>query len=244
MTHERVPIFGMSDSQEFVEDFERYRFASRYVAGKRVVDLACGTGYGAEMLVRDGKAIVVYAIDASHDAIMEAAAVYRSRAIKFLTGTAERIPLPDASVDVAVSMETFEHLRQPQRLLEEFRRVLVPNGLLVISTPRNDTESRLQPDNPFHVREYSAAEFRQSLEGVFPSIIVWSQFVDYTDDTPAALGAPDSFIRKVGRAVIWTSVRRKLRRAVGSRGRARSGSRIVEGEDARAAYQIAVCHSG
>src|SRR5438094_2398117 len=243
MTHERGPITDSSaqSASVFVEDVERYRFASQFVAGKRVLDIACGTGYGAELLVRVGHALLVHAIDGSDEAIVQAAGTFRLPQLRFQRGKAEQIPVADGSVDVAVSMETFEHLQAPQLFLHELRRVLVPDGFLIISTPRNDSDTRYHPANPYHVREYSATEFRNALEAVFKSVTMWSQLTDYEDDTPAVFVSKQSPLGKFARTIVPLPARRWLRESMGFRGLQPKYSRIVEGEDPRAAYQIAVC---
>ena len=242
MTWERAEITDDLSRSVCVEDVERYRFAAAYVEGKRVVDLACGTGYGSDMLIKKGHAAVVHAFDASDEAIAIAARTYGGPALHFSPGRAERIPLPNASVDVAISMETFEHLTDPNAMLREFHRVLVEGGTLIISTPRNDGPSRLCPDNPHHVREYSSAEFREQLEAVFPSVEIWSQVTDYEDDAPVAL-RPDALLGGAARALVPRRLRKWLRRAAGSRGLAATASRITAGENERAAYQIGFCRS-
>jgi ubiquinone/menaquinone biosynthesis C-methylase UbiE len=243
MTQERAPITDSSaaTASTFVEDIERYRFASQYVTDKRVVDLACGTGYGAEMLVHIGHATVVHGFDASDVAIVQAAGTYRSPKLRFALGSAENIPLPDASVDVAVSMETFEHLPKPELLLRELRRVLVPGGILIISTPRNDTETRYRPQNRYHVREYSAREFRNYLEEVFTSVTMWSQLTEYADDAPLKLLSDRSPLRRMTRSFVPQRARRWFRESMGLRGMVPLHSRIIEGEEQQASYQIAVC---
>jgi SAM-dependent methyltransferase len=243
MTHERAPLTDIAgaDASIFVEDIERYRFASRYVADKRVVDIACGTGYGSAMLVELGRAKLVHGLDASDVAIVHAAGTYRSPQLRFSLAKAEKIPLPDASVDVGVSMETFEHLSTPELLLRELRRVLVPGGLLIISTPRNDSETRLKPENPYHVREYAATEFRNYLEAFFASVAMWSQLTEYADDAARMLPSDESPLREALRSFVPQRARLWFRKSIGSRGLVAKHSRIVEGEDPRAAYQLAVC---
>jgi ubiquinone/menaquinone biosynthesis C-methylase UbiE len=236
MAQERVAVDNVS-----IEDVERYRFASRYVRGKRVVDLACGTGYGANVL-RENGAMIVHGFDVSDVALVAAKGTYRWPELQFAFGDAEKIPLPDASVDAVVSIETFEHVSAPERMLREFRRVLVPDGVLIVSTPRNETESRFRPDNPYHVREYSAAEFRAALEAVFRRVEMWSQLSDYVDDVPAVISSDRSLIGRAARAALPVPLRRWLRRSLGSRGLTVAGSAITEGENLQAGYQIAVCH--
>src|SRR5437667_10028853 len=93
----------------FWEHIYRYRFATRFVRGRRVLDIACGEGYGAAALARAGAARVI-GIDLSEEACEHARQKY---GVDARSGDAHRIPLPDRSVDVIVSFETIEHLNTP-----------------------------------------------------------------------------------------------------------------------------------
>ena len=121
----------------FWEHVARYRFAKEFVRGKRVLDIACGEGYGAAGLARAGARSVV-GIDVSADVCDHARRKY---GLDARAGDAQAIPLPDRSIDVIVSFETIEHVDQPGVFLGECARVLVPDGMLIVSTPNRPVYS-------------------------------------------------------------------------------------------------------
>ena len=153
------------------EHVHRYAFARRYAAGRRVLDAACGEGYGSAILA--GAAREVVGVDIDPATVAHARASYASvRNLSFVEGSAAKLPLPDASVDLVVSFETIEHLEagdQP-RMLAEFARVLVDGGALVLSAPNRPeySESRGYV-NPFHRHEHDRAELDRLLDAHFPA---------------------------------------------------------------------------
>ncbi|MEO8345763.1 MAG: methyltransferase domain-containing protein [Betaproteobacteria bacterium] len=152
------------------EHWHRYAFARRYAAGKRVLDAACGEGYGSALLA--GVAAEVTGIDIDAASIAHARANYAAAPnVRFEEGSAAALPLPDASVDVVVSFETIEHLpREMQpRMLAEFARVLTRDGVLVLSAP-NPVEYSTARNyrNPFHQHEPDRAELETLLDASFP----------------------------------------------------------------------------
>ena len=109
------------------EHLHRYAFASEFVRGKQVLDIACGEGYGSEMLARAAARVI--GVDISPEAIDHATRSYGSRnGLQFLQGSAAALPLDDASIDVIVSFETIEHHAQHEEMMAEFSRVLRPTG--------------------------------------------------------------------------------------------------------------------
>ncbi len=144
------------------EHLHRYAIACALAPGKDVLDIACGEGYGSALLSRAARRVVGVDIDA--ETVQHAKRKYGSAQVHFLRGDCRAIPLADASVDLVVSFETLEHIEQQADFLDEVRRVLRPGGRLIISTPdkKNYGDSR-ESSNPFHVRELSAAEFRDVL---------------------------------------------------------------------------------
>jgi SAM-dependent methyltransferase len=152
------------------EHWHRYAFARRYVAGKRVLDVACGEGYGSALLA--GVAAAVTGIDIDAGAVAHARASYSALAnVRFEEGSAAALPLPDACVDAVVSFETIEHLPrgdQP-RMLAEIARVLTSDGVLVLSVP-NPVEYSAARNyrNPFHQHEPNRAELEDLLGSAFP----------------------------------------------------------------------------
>jgi len=158
------------DGEICYEHWHRYMVASRFCAGRSVLDVACGEGYGADLLA--GVAGEVTGVDISLEAITHAEARYRDRKnLRFMCGSGEKLPLPDDSIDVVVSFETIEHLEMQEQFVRELRRVLKPDGLLLMSSPnkRLYTDAR-DYHNEFHVREMYRDEFEQLLQGDFPHI--------------------------------------------------------------------------
>ena len=135
--------------------WHRYAFARRFCSGKRVLDAACGEGYGTSLLSEVAASAVGVDIDGA--TVAHAAAHYGGgERLSFVEGSCTRLPLPDASFDVAVSFETLEHLeaRDQPAMLAEFARVLKPEGLLVISSPNK----RLYSDDRGYVNEFHRHE--------------------------------------------------------------------------------------
>lgn len=159
-----------ADLYTFWEHVYRYAFASRFVKRKRVLDIACGEGYGAASMQRAG-AVQVIGVDVSEAVCQHAQAKY---GIDARPGSAERIPLPDRSVDMIVSFETIEHVPDPSRFLDECVRVLVPGGGLIISTPDKEIYGRSAP-NPYHCSEMTAQEFASALSVRFESACFYTQ---------------------------------------------------------------------
>jgi ubiquinone/menaquinone biosynthesis C-methylase UbiE len=152
----------------WIEHWHRYHFASRFVAGRRVLDLACGEGYGAALLAR--RASHVTGVDVSQQAIDHAKRAYPSLAnVEFKAGSCTAIPAPDASIDVAVSFETLEHIAEQERFMAELARVLKPGGLLLISCPNKaEYTDKRGTKNEFHVKELYRDEFAALVARSFP----------------------------------------------------------------------------
>lgn len=162
----------VSDGRTFWEHIYRYAFACRRVQGKRVLDVACGEGYGAAALLRAGASSVI-GIDINERVCMHARARYDLDA---RVGTAENLPLADHSVDVIVSFETIEHVPSPSRFLDECGRVLIPGGSLVVSTPNKEVYSAPGAKaNPYHCSEMTEDEFVATLRHRFRSVRVYTQ---------------------------------------------------------------------
>lgn len=154
----------------------RYRFACPLVANKRVLDIACGVGYGSKILTHAGTALVI-AGDVSQEAVTYGRSRYRHDRVLFAAMSAQTIPLRPASMDCVVSFETLEHVADAERFADEICRVLRSTGTLVISTPNATTYGRGTevPDNPFHTREFDLTGFRDLLSGRFASVELWMQ---------------------------------------------------------------------
>jgi ubiquinone/menaquinone biosynthesis C-methylase UbiE len=143
----------------WLEHWHRYHFASRWVAGLRVLDVACGEGYGSALLART--AAHVTGVDISPQAIAHAQDAYAALAnATFTCASCTQLPIPDASIDVAVSFETLEHIHEQEAFLAELARVLKPGGVLLISCPNK----REYSDNRGFVNEHHVRElYREQL---------------------------------------------------------------------------------
>ena len=149
------------------EHWHRYAFVTSLVRGRRVLDAACGEGYGSFLLAR--AAGQVTGIDISADAVAHARQRYAAGNLAFAEGSVTALPLPDASVDVVVSFETIEHLTPQREMLAEFRRVLKSTGILVISSPNRPVYNETGAvENHFHVGELDRAELKALLDAAFP----------------------------------------------------------------------------
>ena len=170
-------IPGMSTEIE-LEHMHRYVLARKLAVGRRVLDIACGEGYGSFALA--DVAATVIGVDISEDAVRHARSVYDGQAlnIEFKVGSAADIPLPDASVDLVVSFETIEHHDQHEAMISEIRRVLKPGGTLVISSPNKHEYSDVTGySNPWHVKELYLDQFEALLRVHFPNVDIYGQRV-------------------------------------------------------------------
>lgn len=161
-----------------LEHLHRYALANLLASGKRVLDIACGEGYGAHLLAE--KAISVVGVDLDTTAITHARAKYSLPNLEFIQGDCASLPLHDASVDLVVSFETLEHHAEHEAMMSELRRVLSPTGMLLISTPdRRHYSDERNFVNSFHVRELYADEFRQLILRYFPHADFYGQRIVY-----------------------------------------------------------------
>lgn len=152
------------------DHLNRYRFATEYCRGKRVLDVATGTGYGAHMLRSHGATEVV-GVDLESDSLAYASDRYGADGLRWVNASAYALPF-EREFDLVVSFETIEHLKQPEQLLRECKRVAKPGGRVLISTP----ESVGRPFcSPFHEFEYTRDQFRRVLARHFERFELFGQ---------------------------------------------------------------------
>jgi SAM-dependent methyltransferase len=177
----------------WIEHWHRYHFAARWARGKRVLDVACGEGYGTALLAR-GAAQVIGA-DLSPAAIEHAKRVYAGVAnAQFVCAPCTKLPLEAASIDVAMSFETIEHIGEQEAFLEELTRVLKPDGVLVLSCPNKlaYTDKRGFV-NEFHVKELYRDELAALVNKHFPHSVWYGQrpsFFSVIAPDSAGVGSP------------------------------------------------------
>jgi 2-polyprenyl-3-methyl-5-hydroxy-6-metoxy-1,4-benzoquinol methylase len=134
-----------------------YRWIAERVRGRRVVDLACGEGYGSAELARTAASVV--GVDANPEAFEHARAKYRQ-----VTFERNMVELWDGDVDCVVFLQTIEHVPDPDGVLEHIRELIGPDGIAFVSTPNVLTlapKGEERSGNPWHVREYRPDEYRE-----------------------------------------------------------------------------------
>jgi SAM-dependent methyltransferase len=142
-----------------------YEWIGKRCAGMRVVDLACGEGYGSDLLA--SRAAQVIGVDANPDAFEHARRKYRRANLSFRRGLVEQF---DQKMEAVVFLQTIEHIHEPDRLLE---RIAWMAPVAYISTPNRLTlapPGAEKSDNPWHLREYDAGQYRALLEPHFARV--------------------------------------------------------------------------
>lgn len=143
----------------------RYAHAAQFVrTGDRVVDVACGLGYGSYQIACCSRASSFVGLDASEYAVNYAQLNFAANSaapMKFLLGDAQHLrEMQDGSADFAVSVETLEHLPKPDLLLAELHRVLTPGGRVYASVPNDWSDETGEDPNPFHFHVYDWRRLR------------------------------------------------------------------------------------
>ncbi len=163
-----VPALG---GQIKYEHLHRYCLALDWAKGKVVLDVASGEGYGSLILARVATKVV--GIDLSRECIRYATQRYQDRHnLTFAAGSCGELPLQDNSVDLVTSFETIEHHDRHQDMLNEIKRVLKPEGVLLLSSPNRPVYSEgPTPHNPYHVKELDWNELNELLTARFRSVV-------------------------------------------------------------------------
>jgi 2-polyprenyl-3-methyl-5-hydroxy-6-metoxy-1,4-benzoquinol methylase len=212
-----------------------YEWIAARVGGLRVVDMACGEGYGSDVLARSARSVV--GVDANPEAHEHARLRYVRPNLRFERDLIEGFAEP---CDAIVFLQTIEHVEDPGAVLEHFRAMLAPGGVAYVSTPNLLTLAPAgaeKSDNPWHLREYRAAEFRRLCETGFPRVELLGLF------HARKLRAHELAIRAG-----WDGVHRRL----GLTGRfydrftpaiSSSDFRLRDGRPDRALDFLAVCHT-
>lgn len=157
------------------EHWHRYVFARRLAKGKRVLDAACGEGYGSAILA--DVAASVLGADISDQAVAHARERYGNRSnLRFERADATKLDAAAGSFDLIVSFETLEHVAAQESLVAGFARALTDDGILVISSPDKKTYSDNRGfANEFHVRELYRDELLNLLRPHFPHVRLYGQ---------------------------------------------------------------------
>ena len=153
-----------------------YEWISGRVRGLHVIDMACGEGYGSEVLARSAASVV--GIDANPEAYDHARLRYRRENLRFERALLEEYGDP-GSCEAVVFLQTVEHVRDPVAVLHRLRELLVRGGTAYISTPNVLTlapPGASHSGNPWHIREYRHEEFLALCQGAFESVAMLGVF--------------------------------------------------------------------
>jgi 2-polyprenyl-3-methyl-5-hydroxy-6-metoxy-1,4-benzoquinol methylase len=170
LTGERTLPDVPAENYWFRRHLAVYEWIAARVRGLRVIDLACGEGYGADLLARHGAEVV--GVDANPEAHEHARLRYRRPGLRFERDLVETYGEPGCA-DAVTLLQTIEHISEPEGLLRHMQSLLTPGGTVYVSTPNLLTlapAGASKSDNPWHLREYRAHEFRELCETVFDSV--------------------------------------------------------------------------
>jgi SAM-dependent methyltransferase len=148
-----------------------YEWIAARCSGLRVVDLACGEGYGSDLLAATAREVI--GVDANPDAHAHASARYRRDNLSFRRALVEEF---DEPVDAVVFLQTIEHIHEPEKLLAHLASIA---PVSYISTPNRLTlapPGAEKSENPWHIQEWDPPGYRALLEPHFTSVEILGLF--------------------------------------------------------------------
>jgi SAM-dependent methyltransferase len=171
LTGERTLPDVPAENYWFRRHLAVYEWIAERCAGLDVVDMACGEGYGTDVLAHRARRVT--GVDANPDAYEHARAKYTRPGVRFARDLIETYVEP---CDAVVFLQTIEHVKEPEKVLAHFKAmasttyVSTPN-LLTLAPPGAE-----KSDNPWHLREYRVREFRALCESVFERVELYGLF--------------------------------------------------------------------
>ena len=152
----------------------RYALAVPLAAGRRVLDASCGEGYGSWLLA-DAGALEVVGVDISLEAIEVARATFRHDVLRFETVAGEALAeqLPAAHFDLIISIETIEHVTDPEAFLYSLRQVATPDAIFILTCPNDHWYYGDAGSNPHHLRRLTLDEFKALTIRVLGERVQW-----------------------------------------------------------------------
>ena len=175
LTGERTLPDVPEENYWFARHLVVYEWIAARVEGLRVVDMACGEGYGSDVMARAGAAEVV-GVDANPEAHEHARLRYSAPNLRFVRTMVETF---DEPCDTVVFLQTIEHVQDPGAVLARFRELVGPGGLVFVSTPNVLTlapPGAQRSGNPWHVYEYRPAEFHALCRAHFGAVQMYGLF--------------------------------------------------------------------
>ncbi len=167
-----IPKFNLG-AAFYYEHLARYLFSSQFIKKKIILDIGCGAGYGSYLLSKYGDPKKIFAIDISKEAIDYAKYRYKTKNINYRIDDAQKLKsIKNKSIDVAISFELIEHLKNQDAFLTQVKRIIKNNGIFITSTPNKYTYPK---GNPYHIKELSPVEFKKLLNKYFTNVILFYQ---------------------------------------------------------------------
>jgi len=170
LTGERTLPDVPAENYWFRRHLAVYEWIGARAIGLRVIDMACGEGYGSEVLSRAAASVI--GVDANPEAHEHARLRYQRQNLGFERGVVETHG-EAGSFDAVVFLQTIEHVHDPVAVLGHLRSLLAPGGVAYVSTPNLLTlapPGAEKSGNPWHIKEYRAAEFRALCETAFDRV--------------------------------------------------------------------------
>lgn len=170
----------IEDGQIRYEHLHRYFFSSQFTKNKKVLDLACGEGYGSSILARTAKLVI--GLDIDKETINNAQKKYSSQEnLRFIKDSMIDIKLLEEKFDVVICFEALEHIIEHDKLMKQIKKLLFPSGILLISTPNKTVYSskldKTEKLNLFHKKELDYNEFQNLLKNNFAKVSILGQKV-------------------------------------------------------------------
>lgn len=163
--YERVDKEDLSWLLYSGDHIQRYIYFKDFYKEKNILDAACGSGYGCEIMIKNYAKRVV-GIDINDAIIRKNIKTYQYPNLEFLNIPCENINQLESKFDIITSFETIEHLKEPKVFIQYAYDLLVDNGILIISTPnvkrfKESNQSNIQ--NHYHLHEFSLDELKDIL---------------------------------------------------------------------------------
>lgn len=161
-----------------------------------VLDLACGTGYGSQILASFTNGSVIGG-DICEKTIKQNQTSHRRQNLSFQILDGTKLPFPSEHFDKIVSFETIEHTTEFDTILREFARLLKPRGILFLSTPNRLVNSSAGKANPFHTQEWDSRELEIVLRAHFDSVYIYGQVFTRHNNSASLMSTIKRTIEKI-----------------------------------------------
>ena len=166
----------MDDPRINYEHLHRYKFASEFVKDKIVLDLACGEGYGSDILAAQAKKVI--GIDIDEPTIKHARTKYLKENLEFKKSSITKVSINEGKLfDVIICFEALEHVDEQDKVMAEAKRLLTDDGIIILSTPNKYVYDEMNSKNPWHKKELHIDELKGLVRSTFNNVLIYGQRV-------------------------------------------------------------------